>query len=176
MVKAMKSTRPQGQRKQIQQGTTLVEVLISLVVLSIGLLGIAGVNTVSLRNNQASYYRTQATTLAMDISERIRANMVAAEAGNYDNGVAAANANCFTAAGCTAAQMAGQDLFEWSAQVTANLPIGSSVVCLDSTGNDGTAGAVACDGNGRQYAIKIFWDDDRDGVAESRYVATLQPW
>lgn len=175
---AGRSASLQSSLRRRSAGTTLVEVLVSLVVLSIGLLGMAGVQTVSLRNNQAAYYRTQATTLTLDMMERMRANITAVENGAYDDGTPATAdiAGCFTVAGCSPAQLASQDLRDWTAAVNAALPVPSSIVCIDSTGNDGTPGAEACDGLGRVYAIKIWWDDDRDGTAESRYVATLQPW
>ena len=156
-------------------GTSLIEVLVSLLILAGGMLGIASVHAVSLRANQAAYYRTMATTLSMDMIERMRANKTGVDVNGYDDVAGAATASCFTVASCTPAQMAAQDVLTWEAQVTASLPAGSSVVCLDSTGNDGTAIANACDGLGNVYAIKIWWDDDRDGTAEARYVTTMQP-
>jgi type IV pilus assembly protein PilV len=159
-----------------QHGTSLMEVLVSLLILSGGMLGMASVQTVSLRNNQTAYYRTQATSLSLDMVERMRANIRAVETGDYDDIAGGATASCFTVAGCTSTQMANQDILDWSAQVVAALPGGDSVVCIDSTGDDGTAAANACDGIGRVYAIKIWWDDDRDGTANQRYVTTTRPW
>jgi type IV pilus assembly protein PilV len=159
-----------------QQGTSLIEVLVSLLILSGGMLGMASVQTVSLRNNQTAYYRTQATSLSLDMIERMRANIRAVEVGDYDDVAGGATATCFTAAGCTSTQMANQDILDWTAQVAAALPGGDSVVCIDSTGDDGTPAATACDGVGRVYAIKIWWDDDRDGTANQRYVTTTRPW
>ena len=158
-----------------QAGSTLIEVLVSLLVLSFGMLGMAGVQAVSLRGNQAAYYRTMATTQSVDIVERMRANIVGIDNGDYDDVVGAATANCFTAVGCSSAQMAAQDVFDWSARVAATLPLGSAVICLDSTPTDGTAGATACDGLGSIYAIKLWWDDDRDGVADQAFRTTFQP-
>lgn len=146
-----------------------------MLVLSFGLLGMAGVQSVSLRNNQAAFYRTQATTLTADMIERMRANKTGVANDDYDDATGAATAACFTVAGCTSGQMAAQDVLDWEAMVTAALPGGDAVVCLDSTGDDGTTGAQACDGSGNVYAIKIWWDDNRDGVAEQRYVTTWQP-
>lgn len=168
---------PPGQRlsRAFILGTSLIEVLVSLLVLSGGLMGMAGVQAVSLRNNQAAYYRTQATTLTLDIIERMHANKTGVDNGNYDNVAGGATAACFTAAGCTAAQMAAQDILDWTAQVNAALPGGDAVVCLDSTGDDGTTAAPACDGLGNVYAVKLWWDDDRDGNANARYVTTTQP-
>lgn len=158
-----------------QSGTTLMEVLVSLLVLSFGMLGMAGVQGVSLRGNQAAYYRTMATTLSTDMVERMRANIVGVGAGNYDDVVGAATASCFTAAGCTSAQMAAQDILDWTASVAAALPGGASVVCLDATPTDGTAAANACDGTGSIYAIKLWWDDNRNGTADQVFRTTFQP-
>ena len=157
------------------RGSTLIEVLVSLLILSMGLLSMGGLQTVSLKNNQSAYYRTQATMFANDIADRMRANMAAVTAGNYNNVAGANTASCFTAAGCTPGQMAAQDILDWETQVAAALPGGDSVVCLDSSQEDGTPASVACSGTGSVYAIKIWWDDNRDGTAEQRYVLSFQP-
>lgn len=57
-----------------QSGTTLIEVLVTLVVLSIGLLGVAAMQTFSLQSNQKAHYRSQATALIAEISDHARAN------------------------------------------------------------------------------------------------------
>ncbi|MBL4572017.1 MAG: type IV pilus modification protein PilV [Gammaproteobacteria bacterium] len=156
-------------------GSTLIEVLVSLLVLSFGMLGLAGVQAVSLRGNLAAYYRTMATTQSADMVERMRANIVGVADGNYDDVAGAATTNCFTVTGCSSAQMAAQDVFDWSARVAATLPLGAAVICLDSTPTDGTAAANACDGAGSIYAIKLWWDDDRDGTADQAFRTTFQP-
>ena len=156
-------------------GSTLIEVLVSLLVLSGGLLSMGGLQTLSLRNNLTAYYRTQATVFANDMAERMRANLAAVDDGDYDDITGADTAACFTAAGCTPAQMAAQDIDDWEDDIATALPGGDSVVCLDSSQEDGTTAAMACDGAGSVYAIKIWWDDDRDGTAESRYVLSFQP-
>ena len=159
----------------LPMGSSLIEVLVSLLVISGGLLGVAAMYSVSMRNNQAAYYRSQATTLGIDMVERMGANKRGVVAGDYNDGAGAATAACFTTPGCTPAQMAAQDVLDWSTRVAAVLPGGDSVVCIDSSGNDGTAAAQACDNAGRIYAVKIWWDDDRDGVAEMRYTSTWRP-
>ena len=65
-------------------GFTLLEVLIALLVLSVGLLGIAGLQLTSLRSNHSAYLRSQATILGYDILDRIRANRAQAQAGGYN--------------------------------------------------------------------------------------------
>lgn len=158
-----------------EQGTTLIEVLVSLLILSVGMLGMAGLQTVSLRNTQSAYYRTTATSLGAEIVELMRANIQGVTNGNYDNVVGAATADCFTVAGCSPSQMAAQDIFLWENEVTNALPGGASVVCIDATGNDGTPAANACDGIGNIYAIKIWWDDNRDGTSNQLYSLSFQP-
>ena len=156
-------------------GSTLIEVLVSLLVLSFGMLGMAGVQVVSLRGNQAAYFRTMATTYSVDIIERMRANISAEEGGGYDDVAGAATASCFAAVGCSDLQLAAQDILDWSATVAVGFPLGASVVCLDSTPTDGTAAANACDGAGSIYAIKLWWEDDRDGTADQGFRTTFQP-
>ena len=91
-------------------GSTLIEVLVSALVLSFGMLGMAGVQGVSLRGNQAAYYRTMATIYSADIIERMRANISAVQGGGYDDVAGGATASCFTAAGCLDVQLAAQDI------------------------------------------------------------------
>ena len=55
-------------------GFTLIEVLVSMVIMAVGLLGLAGLQTLSLRDNQDDYLSSQATALAYEMSDRIRAN------------------------------------------------------------------------------------------------------
>ncbi len=158
-----------------QTGMTLIEILISLLILSVGLLGMAGLQTVSLRNTQSAYQRTQAAVLSSDIVERVRANQQGVEAGSYDNAAGAVTASCNSLSGCTAAQMAANDVAEWKTALATTLPLGEGTVCADATPDDGTPLAPACDGAGDVFAVKIWWDSDRDGTAENLFTMSFQP-
>ena len=148
-----------------QSGFTLIEVLVSMLVLSIGLVGVAALQGVSLKNTQSAFMRSQATALAYDIADRMRANLVSARTGLYDPGTAATVTACKSTTGCTAQDMAKHDLAEWNAAIATYLPMGEGFVCVDSTPNDGTSAASpACDGSGTQLTVKIWWDDNRDGT------------
>ena len=109
------------------RGFTMVEVLVALVVLSVGMLGIAGLYVITLRSSGSAIYRMQAVSLATDITDRIRANRT----GNVNyNGPPAPNV-CFGAlavADCAPAAMAAADLFVWNAQLAQALPGGTGVV------------------------------------------------
>lgn len=155
-------------RFNTSRGTTLIEVLVSLLILSIGLLGMVGLQTVSLRNTQTAYQRTQATLLTADIMERMRANPQGLNAGSYNNAGASLSAACLSVTGCSAAALALHDVAEWQAAVASALPAGAGVVCLDSSPEDGTPASPACDGAGNVYAIKVWWDDNRDGTASQQ--------
>lgn len=165
--------RPVGIHKQ--EGASLIEVLVSMTVLAVGILGIGAMQTSTLKSNQNSYMRTQAVFHANDIVERMRSNIQGVEAGNYNDPTPVVTAACQTAAGCTAVQMAANDVAQWEASVAAALPLGAATVCLDSTPVDGTAALPACNNTGVVYAVKIFWDDDRDGTLNQRFVMTFQP-
>ena len=151
--------------KSHQGGFTLIEVLVSVVILGVGLVGIAGLQALSMKTNQSSFMRSQASTLAYDLADRMRANVASANGGMYAPAAAAMAINCKTTSGCTPQEMAEHDLGEWNNALGALLPMGQGFVCIDSTPNDGVSAAVPeCDGNGTEFAIKIWWDDNRDGA------------
>jgi len=143
------------------EGFTLIEVLISMLILAVGLLGLAGLQATGLRNNISAYNRSQATQLAYDLADRMRANV--AEAQNYNTSIyitqapaGAAVANCELAAGCSPTEMAQNDLFEWNCAIAgcdgppvipATLPLGQGSITFLGT----------------IYTITINWDDNRDG-------------
>jgi type IV pilus assembly protein PilV len=134
----------QMHRKYSMRGFTLVEVLVALLVLAIGLLGLAALQTTGVRFNQESYLRSQAILIAYDIVDRIRANATGKTAGNYDNVTASATFTapaCLGAVSCTPANIATYDLAGWKARIAASLPAGT--------------GEIATSGNRR--TITITW-------------------
>ncbi len=146
-----------------QHGFTLLEVLITLVVFSVGLLGIAGLQMTGMKQTHNSHLRSLATTQAMDMADRMRANMEGVENGDYDKVYANCNANCETGE-CDAAKMAEFDVCEWAKETVAALPSGAARVCLDATpaptsaATDWSTG-FECSGTGNIYAVKIQWTE-----------------
>lgn len=146
----------------------MLEVLISMVIIAFGLLGVAGLQVFALKNNQSATFRSTATMLAADMADRVKANVGGAIDGAYNApnlaSYGTAVAGC-AGAGCTTAELAQNDLFEWQQRIALALPGGVGIVCLDSTPHDGTTAtnpAGHCDGAGEtNYAIKIWWADDR---------------
>jgi type IV pilus assembly protein PilV len=110
--------------------------------------------------------------------DRINANPVGVDAGNYDEGTAGQTTACTSSgAGCTTAEMAGNDLYEWETSLAAQLPGGVGVVCIDETPDDGTDETNTnngCSGTGDLYVVKVWWKDDRTGDLQ-RFVTTFKP-
>lgn len=103
------------------RGFTLIEAMVALLVLSIGLLGIAALYVETLRASRSALFRTQAVNLAADLADRIRANRIPAGAYNCGD-------PCVASAGLNA--LAQADLTEWLANVGALLPDGSVQVAF----------------------------------------------
>jgi type IV pilus assembly protein PilV len=114
-----------------QRGFGLIESLVALVVISVGMIGIAALYGQGLGASRTAYYRTQAVNLAADMADRIRVN----RRGGASYGGAAANNGCDPGGGvnCTPAQMAAHDLSVWQAQVGTLMPAGVGVVQFAGT-------------------------------------------
>ena len=122
-----------------QGGSTLIEVLVTFVILAIGIMGLAGMQLRSLTFSQSALYRTTATGLADDILDRMRANRTSATTNLY-NTTLANNSSTFSAS--TQPQ---RDLGEWKLQIESQLPSGQGAIAI--------ASGVA--------TISIKWDDTR---------------
>lgn len=108
---AMNSRRAQG-------GFTLVEILVTVVLISVGLLGIAALQLTTLRGNQESYVRSQASVLAGDILDRIRANPFTFREGAYDFDFDQRGSNT---------TVAGRDVTAWQDTIDQILPGGAAI-------------------------------------------------
>ncbi|WNV06472.1 type IV pilus modification protein PilV [Candidatus Methylospira mobilis] len=146
-------------------GFTLLEVLVTLLILSIGLLGLAGLQITGLRSSQNSYYRLQATLLAQDLSERMRANKAGVSLGAYDAAPDGASAADCTSAVCSPEQMAAYDLAQWRADIAKQLPAGSGEICR---------GAPSC-GTGPAFTVTIRWYEKRAGAQPREFTTSFQP-
>ncbi len=126
-----------------QGGFSLVEVLIALIIMSVGMLGIASLYVQSMQAGRTSLFRHNAVTLAGDVADRIRANRTAGAvyeaAAGQDNNCIAGGTNC------SAPQMAAHDILIWQQQAQDTLPNGVVVVNFDGTTNPPT------------YTITVNW-------------------
>lgn len=129
-----------------QSGVTLIEVLVALLVLSIGLIGVAALQANALQANHGSQLRSQATNLAYDISDRMRTNRQAALNGDY--------VGQFNAATCPSSaaeipnptgSLASRDLTEWQVALACGLPGGRGEISR----------------SGDEFVITIRWNNER---------------
>jgi type IV pilus assembly protein PilV len=145
------------------RGFTLVEALVALVVLSIGMLGIAALHVEGLRSGRTALTRTSAVTLAADMADRIRANRQGK--AEYEAVVTSAdtNAKCKPAgAGCTSAELARHDKAAWLGAIGNALPGGTGTIdCADPAAVPAT------------YTITITWSEVGASVPSS-YTLTIQ--
>jgi len=125
-------------------GFSLVEVLIALVIMSVGMLGIAGLYVQSMQAGRTSIFRHNAVTLASDVADRIRANPTA---GIFYEGIGGNN-NCVLGnVDCNPSQMAANDIDLWKDQADTMLPNGDVAITFDDNVNPPT------------YEIAISWDE-----------------
>ncbi len=126
-----------------QQGMTLLEILVAVLILSVGLLGVAGLQTSNMRNSQSAHQRTMAVMLASGMAERIRANRTLALTGAFK---LSKTCSPITSAG-SIQQLEHKN---WIAEIQTSINTAST-----------TCGEVAYDAGTRTYTITVHWDDSR---------------
>lgn len=143
------------------RGSTLLDVLVTLVILSIALLGAVAMQLKALQLGQSSQWRDQAVTLAADLAERIEANKAAAVDGAYavvqTSTVPSAPPSCTAA--CSPAEVAALDLYQWQTRIASVLPNSAWSVQQTTRANPGT------------YEISLRWADAH-GAHDASYTAT----
>lgn len=137
-------------RVNAQKGSSMIEVLVSMMILLVGILGIAGMQTRGLSNTKSSYLRTQAAIFADDIFDRMRANRDAAQVGQYDtadSATVATTAYTYGSASLSASALAAADRSDWFRKVSSTLPLAKFTI---TTADDVTT-------------LVLMWDDDKRG-------------
>lgn len=129
-----------------EAGATLIEVLIAMVVLAIGPIGLAGLQATSIQSNHSAYYRSQATLLASDLADRMRANRTEALTNAYLTNFPTSSAN--NSVSGTAAE---KDIAEWLNRLAVTLPDGTGKVEKDNA----------------LITISIRWNDTRGQIRAS---------
>ena len=127
-----------------QNGFSLIEVLITAIIISFGVLGLISLQLSELRNTRSALVNSQATLLIADITERVRAN--ATQFNAYAT-LDAKNNDCKTKA-CTAGDLVASDLYSWQTRLAATLPSGEGEISAD----DDT------------LTISIHWDESNNGA------------
>ncbi|WP_295385410.1 type IV pilus modification protein PilV [uncultured Thiodictyon sp.] len=129
-----------------ESGFTLVEVLVTLVVLAVGLLGLSALLSTGMRFGTSAVYRSQATNLAYFIIDCMQANRAAALAGAYDDSGMPTAVSCpQTVSALATASIAAQDRDLWRKALGCGLPQGTGEITR----------------NGTTFTVTVQWDDSR---------------
>lgn len=132
-----------------QAGFSLIEALIALVVLSVGLLGVAALQTQALLQSRDAYLTSQATSLVQDMADRIRANADAMSDYEHTAGSSPPSGN----------SLADNDVKDWLADLTTTLPQGQANIVV----------------NGREADITVTWQETEEDTNRSTNIVTEIP-
>ncbi|WP_292966995.1 type IV pilus modification protein PilV [Nitrosomonas sp.] len=134
-----------------QTGAGMIEVLVAIIILSVGLLGLAKLQATGLAHNQSAGFRSTASMMAYNILDSMRANRTEAGAGSYNHSLEDA-----APAGDTLPE---QDISNWLNELALRLPEGT--------------GGIAVDANNK-VTVLIQWDDSRGAVAAQQFIMTTR--
>jgi type IV pilus assembly protein PilV len=134
----------------LQKGVSMIEVLVAIIVLSIGLLGLAGLQSAGLTHNQSASFRSTATMMSYSILDSMRANRVEARNGSYNIAIGAS-----LSSGSTVPE---QDVSNWLNELALRLPAGTGAINV----------------NGNVVTVTVQWDDSRGALASQQFILTTQ--
>ena len=135
----------------------MLELLVALLVASVGVLGAAGLTTLNAQHRRSAVAHAEAVRLAEDIFERMRANPAGLQAGGYALSGDAVGAPDCHASPCAAAEMAAFDLARW------RCALGASTTDPGCRGPLRATGAVAADASAASVRVTIRWRDQGEG-------------
>lgn len=154
----MRNGKQPFRRPERARGFSMLEVLVALLVLSVGLLGLAALQTVGLKFNTQSYQRTQAVLNAYDIIDRVRANPSGILTGSYDNIGTTDTPPSLPTCPCSPAQMADFDIAQWKASLSSLLTEGKGALCRGTL----DASTLACTPvvSSNNFQVGIEWKEN----------------
>ncbi|WP_237068695.1 type IV pilus modification protein PilV [Microbulbifer guangxiensis] len=134
-----------------QSGATMIEVLVTILVLAVGLLGLSATQVMSLKNGNNAHHRYMAALAAHEMAERLRANPDGLELGSYDGKTvdgSETEPGCGETLSCTATDLANLDLYDWGQVIDANLPAGTGAITRA----------------GRTVTLTVSWNEQHTGA------------
>ena len=164
--------RPAGHRASA--GFSLIEILVAVLIISVGVLGVAGLQLVSLQNNTSAMYRTQAFQAAYEIIDRARANPDENYSVVLADAIPALPENCVDAE-CTPAELRLFDIVTWLCDIEYDAarcsefsePIQGAdyPLLLDDGGLPSGDGGVVVDVGAGVMSVTVQWQDERNPAA-----------
>lgn len=151
-----------------QLGVGLIEILITIVLLSIGFLAAARMQVEGMRFSHSAYYQSQAYFLANDMINRMRTNSKGVQNGNYLGIATSPTSNdpgCDSSA-CGPSELAQQDVYDWGGYFYSRDGSASFIPALPSSENV-TAGATVVAVNNDIWAVELVWSEIVDGEVQA---------
>lgn len=147
-------------------GFTMIEVLVTVVILSVGILAAAMLQLKGMQYASESSFRTQAAYIAQEVVDRIRSD-TANPNTTYED------IECYTLSAAVECRKAGTtitgadinelDILGWGDRVTRSHPLGRVRVCHGAVTTN-TTGSFVCDQAGDVWTVTIMWDEGRSGA------------
>lgn len=141
-------------------GFSLVEILISLVVMSIGMMGLAGLKMVSIKGTNEAHFRHEGSLVMMDLADRMRSNIDGVDAGSYESAssvsLTAPTVICTGTTSCTSAELAAYDNYQVATNMSQAIP--ESTITITCPGDDCTT----LDDVKKEHTITISWKVRKD--------------
>ncbi len=151
--------------KSVQQGFSLIEVMVALLIIAVGMLGVAGMQTTGMQSSGLAAQRLSVIMKVQEIAERIRVNSASIDDYNVGDTSDGANNACFNSTTCTPTQLAAYDIYLWKQDLKTVLPNNANTkagIVVDNL-NPVTQPAVV--------TIVISWDS---AVGSQSYTTTFQ--
>lgn len=153
--------------RRFEGGVGLIEILIAVVIMSLGFLAAARMQVEGMRFSQSAYYQSQAHFLANDMIDRMRSNIPGVLADEYSNMTTTSSAvrqNCQI---CTPGEVADLDLFEWSASLHPLTNAAGFIPALYAPAS-GQISRIGNDPDQQRYAIVMSWTELIQGNNEDQ--------
>ena len=168
---------------RVDAGFTLIEVMVALIVLVLGVLGSAAMTLAAIRDGKQSGLRSQASALAYEVSDLMRANRstsqlpvdLAAREAVFTSAAPSSGVSACWIGGCTPTEMAQNDYYEWHQKLTGanGLPNGQAVICRDATQLSSFPG---CDNDvTAPLVVKLRWDEKNNNARDAAVTTNAAP-
>lgn len=166
-----------------EQGFSLIEVMISLVIIAVGMLGVAGIMALSMNNDTSSRLQSLAALEATSMATAIQANQAywvnGAGASSSQTASTSSSQACNGGTACTASSIADEDLSNWGYTIAQSLPNGTGTVDCSTQAQTGTSPAATTCSIGIQWQVNQMANDHQTSTAATvstqSYVLVVQP-
>lgn len=153
---------------QSQRGATLIEILVALLVLSLGVLGMGALQTRAIKGNNSSVQRSQAVMLSYAMMDAMRLDRSAAKGllyntGNYDVGTGRIDAQVCSVAAIVGNTLRDNNMRQWLTSIKDN---------IGNPADNTSCGAINCNADG-DCRVQVIWDDAKAGGLGNQFIEVV---